>query len=91
MGRQVIFSLAYEKRLIRDLAKIPIDERKVIKRRLEWLADNVLEISHYRLRGAEFKGVYRLRISNWRVFYRIDFNIEKIIVLSVKDRKDAYK
>ncbi len=85
------FSLVYEKQFTRDLAKIPINERRMLKQRLEWLAVNVLEIRHYNLRGAELKGIYRFRIANWRVFYKIDFDGEKIIVLSVKDRKDAYK
>ncbi|MBC8204788.1 type II toxin-antitoxin system RelE/ParE family toxin [bacterium] len=85
------FSLIYEKRFIRDLVNIPVDERRMLKRRLEWLAENVYNIRHYNLRGMEFKEMYRFRIANWRIFYRIDFNSEKIIVLSLKDRKDAYR
>jgi addiction module RelE/StbE family toxin len=87
----VSFSLIYEKRFIRDLVKISINDRRMLKRRLEWLAENALEIRHYNLRGAEFRGMYRFRIANWRVFYKINFDAEKIVVLSVKDRKDAYK
>ena len=85
------FSLLYEKRFKRDLMKVPFDDRITLKQKLEWLADNVYNIRHFNLRGAEFKGIYRLRIANWRVFYRIDYESEKIIVLSVKDRKNAYR
>ena len=85
------FRLLYEKRFSDDLRKLQTQDKALVRKKLEWLKDNVIEAKHTRLKGQEFKGVYRLRITNWRVFYRLDFKQKTIYVLSIKDRKEAYK
>ena len=40
---------------------------------------------------AEFDKVYRYRIGDFRLFYTIDDTKKVVIILSIDNRKDAYK
>ncbi len=85
------YRLLYERRFIRDLMVVPPSERDGIRSRLEWLAENATTIGHTPLREPRFKGVFRLRIGRWRIFYQIDHKQERIIILCIIDRKEAYR
>jgi len=43
-----------------------------------------------KLKG-EYKEVYRFRIGDYRLFYKIDEQESMIFVLSIENRRDAYK
>jgi mRNA interferase RelE/StbE len=43
-----------------------------------------------KLKG-EFEGLYRYRVGNSRLFYKIDNNQVLVVILDIDDRKDAYK
>ncbi len=43
-----------------------------------------------KLKG-EFEGIYRYRIGDNRIFYKIENDKVLIIVLDISDRKDAYR
>ena len=43
-----------------------------------------------KLKG-EFEGIYRYRIGDNRIFYKIENDKVLIIVLDISDKKDAYK
>ncbi|MDP8208844.1 MAG: type II toxin-antitoxin system RelE/ParE family toxin [Candidatus Electryonea clarkiae] len=85
------YRLLYERRFVGDLEIVPVSEQAGIERRLKWLSENVLIISHSPLKGKRFEGVFKIRISRWRIFCRLDHKQETIYVLSIKDRKDAYR
>lgn len=85
------FRLVYEKRFVDDLQKIETKAKLRIKNKLEWLAESVHNSRHTLLKGEEFKDVFKLRIGNWRVFYKIDFKDEIIYIITIIDRKEAYK
>jgi len=87
----VPFKLVYEKRFINDLRNVDKKDKLRIKNKLEWLADNIYNTRHIMLKGDEFQDVFKLRIGNWRVFYKLDYNAAIIYVLTVMDRKEAYK
>ena len=40
---------------------------------------------------SEFEGIYRYRIGDNRIFYKIENDKVLIIVLDISDRKDAYR
>ena len=85
------FKLVYEKRFINDLNSVENKDKSRIKTKLEWLAENIKRRKRTALKGEEFKNVFKLRVGNWRVFYKIDYHSETIFVLSVMDRKEAYR
>ena len=43
-----------------------------------------------KLKG-EYKEIYRFRIGDYRIFYRIDENESIIFIINIENRKDAYK
>lgn len=43
-----------------------------------------------KLKG-EFEGLYRYRVGNYRIFYKIENDKILVIILDIDDRKDAYK
>ncbi|NQU05522.1 MAG: type II toxin-antitoxin system RelE/ParE family toxin [Calditrichaeota bacterium] len=85
------YKLLYSRKFKSDLSKVQTKDKARVKNRLIWLAENVHTIKHTPLRAAELKGTYRLRISNWRIFYKFDHKISTIYILSIKDRKEAYR
>ncbi len=55
-----------------------------------------LELTYYsnkynisKLKGQEY--TYRARLSNYRIFYFVDFRNKEITILYIKSRKRAYK
>ena len=38
-----------------------------------------------------FKGHRRLRVSDYRIVYRIDSNSKTVIIVAIKHRKDVYE
>lgn len=40
--------------------------------------------------SGEFEGLYRYRIGNYRLFYKIDKGRVIVFILTIKQRKDAY-
>ena len=43
-----------------------------------------------KLKG-DFEGLYRYRVGNYRIFYKIENNQVLVIILDIDDRKDACK
>jgi len=43
-----------------------------------------------KLKG-DYKEIYRFRISDYRIFYKIDENESIIFIINIENRKDAYK
>lgn len=55
------------------------------------LRDNPFFGSNIKKLKGEFEGLYRYRIGNYRLFYKIENAKILIIILDIDDRKDAYK
>jgi mRNA interferase RelE/StbE len=43
-----------------------------------------------KLKG-EYKEIYRYRIGNFRIFYKVSEETVIVFILNIEDRKDAYK
>jgi mRNA interferase RelE/StbE len=43
-----------------------------------------------KLKG-EYREIYRFRIGDYRLFYKIDETAFIIFIINIEDRKDAYK
>jgi mRNA interferase RelE/StbE len=55
-----------------------------------WLADTFLEHTPVSL-GGKFKGLYKLRVGDWRVVYEIDHRRKALVVNFVDHRSKIYK
>lgn len=74
----------------RDLHKLDHLARRRIIEKLEWLSGNFESTFPLNLRG-EFSDFYKLRIGDWRVFYRVDWRGKLITVVYVARRDKAYR
>ena len=84
------WNLAFNEEADRDLSGLDKFVRKRVIEKLEWLEKNFSEISPVVL-TADYRNFFKLRVGDWRVFYKIDWNKNIIIVCYIDHRNKAYK
>ena len=73
-----------------DLIRIDrIIQRRIVEK-LEWLGQNFESVIPSVLTG-EFRDFYKLRVGDWRVFYKTDRSHKRIVVCYIDRRDKAYK
>ena len=73
----------------RALAALPKDVQKRIARRIDALAENPRPPGVKVLQGGE--GFLRLRISDYRVIYRIEESRLVVLVVKIGHRREVYR
>lgn len=84
------WSLRFHDDAEHELASLdrPVAER--IAEKLRWLSDNADEVRHLPLRFP-LTGLYKLRVGDWRVLYRL-LNDERVVfVVSLGHRSEVYE
>lgn len=66
----------------------PVSYRILI--RLKWLSVNMDGTQHRPL-AAKFKGMYKLRVGDYRILYSVDHARKLLLVHRVGHRRDIYK
>ncbi len=74
----------------KDLSRLDKSVARRIVERLQWLGSNALSISHKALTGP-LAGLYKLRVGNYRILYRLEYDAEVIVVEFIGHRSDVYK
>lgn len=70
--------------------KIPIERRDQIKEALKELKDPLPGGNKKEVKGST-KTVYRLRVSDFRILYEIDFNQKEVLVFNILTAEQAHK
>ncbi len=83
-----MYSIVFKKSFAKDLSLLPKFLDTKIKQFLEQLKTNPYE-KCIKLKG--FKQIYRLRLGDYRLLYKIDDNEKLITLLAIAHRKDIYK
>ena len=69
--------------------------RKIYKKISDYvypqLRENPFFGSNIKKLKGDFEGLYRYRVGNYRIFYKIVNDQVLVIILDIDDRKDAYK
>ena len=73
-----------------DLEKLDRSLQKRIVEKLDWLQNNFDKIIPLALTG-EWRGFFKLRIGDWRVVYKIEWDQNSIIVYIIDQRDKIYK
>ena len=73
-----------------DLSRLDRTVAQQVLDRLRWLADNAESVRHKALTG-QLKGVFSLRIGNYRALYNYDRTERRIIVHFVRHRSEVYR
>ncbi len=74
---------------IKESEKIPKKQKEQIRREIELLQNNSRPFGVKKLKGQE--DFFRIRIGNYRVLYTINEKYKEIRILSILDRKEAYR
>jgi mRNA interferase RelE/StbE len=72
-----------------DLRKLDAKIGRRIFKKLQWLAANAEEVSHFALTG-QWSGFYRYRIGDYRAIYELDTNGQLLIVAVIGHRREVY-
>jgi mRNA interferase RelE/StbE len=73
----------------KELNRLPTQQRKRVEAAIVALAEIPRPNGCRKLQGID--DVYRIRVGNYRVIYRIYDNELVVLVVSVGDRKDIYR
>lgn len=82
------YRIDYDIDLDKSLAKIPKRDSKLIKEKIESLANDPRPNGSIKLTGTE---LYRIRYGNYRIIYKIFDDRLVVLILDVNGRKDVYK
>jgi mRNA interferase RelE/StbE len=65
--------------------------KKIIEDIYPILKNNPYFGSNIKKLKGEYKDIYRFRIGDYRLFYKIDEHNDLLFILNIENRKDAYK
>ncbi|OGX38147.1 MAG: hypothetical protein A3C53_02945 [Omnitrophica WOR_2 bacterium RIFCSPHIGHO2_02_FULL_68_15] len=83
-----MYTLAYDRRVEKDLRRIPRDQQSRILHRTEQLA---IQPRHPQVEKLVGRDGYRLRVGDYRVLFTIDDQLKRVTVYRVKPRGEAYR
>ncbi len=83
-----MYSLAYDRRIEKDLRRIPAQQRRFILHRIEQLSVDPRRPQVEKLTGV---AGYRLRVGDYRVLFTIDDRSKRLIVYRILHRREAYR
>ena len=74
-----------------DLVQLDNTVRSRLLDKLEWMGDNAELLRHEALQGDEWRGCYRYRVGDYRIIYRLQQATNRLIILRVVHRREAYR
>lgn len=85
------YKLLFLREAAEEFKKLDKAVQRIVKEKLEILAQNpeLLKNNIKPLKG-KYKGLYRLRVGNYRVIYRLDKEEITILVIRIGHRRDIY-
>ena len=84
-----MYQIFYEKKIFKDLDKIPAYDVKKIKEVFQDLSKNPFPSGTKKISGKD--NLYRLQQGDYRILYSPSTKEKQIHILLVKNRKDSYK
>ena len=85
------YSLEFESRASRDLSRLDSRVAQRVRAALTRMAENADAVRHRALTGPRYRGLFRLRMGDYRAIYEIDRGSQLITVLRVEHRREAYR
>ena len=85
----MIFRIELIKAAVRDLTAVPKPMLKRLDACILGLADDPLPSGVKKLRDGD--GLYRVRVSDYRIIYRIEQEILTVLVVKIGHRREVYR
>jgi len=85
------YKLLFLKEAVEEFKKLDKAIQRIIKEKLELLAQNPQALrNNIKPLKEEYKGLYRLRVGNYRVIYKVDNDQLIILVIRIGHRGNIY-
>ncbi len=84
-----MYQLTYEKRILKDLNKIPNIDVERINEAFKELSFNPTPVGCKKLSGKP--DLFRVRQGDYRIVYTIDHKEKEVRIILVRHRKEAYR
>jgi len=85
-----MYSLFYEKRVFKDLDKIPKNDAEKIAAAASHLKQNPFPVNKYK-KLAGGSNLYRIRQGDYRIIYTVDSSQKHINIILIRHRKESYR
>lgn len=85
----MIYVLRYEKRVLKDMDRIPEKDLIRIDKTIQALALQPHPVGVKKLIGEE--NLYRVRQGDYRVIYTVDRKTGVVSILGIRNRREAYR
>jgi len=86
-----MYTLEFLPSAVKELKKLDRVAQKKIKEKLELLIENLDDLkNNIKALKGEYSGLFRLRVSDYRVIFRVEEERIVITILRVGHRKDIY-
>ncbi len=85
----MIYLLRYEKRVLKDMDRIPEKDLIRIDKTIQALAIQPHPVGVKKLVGEE--NLYRVRQGDYRVIYTVDQKAGVVSILGIRNRREAYR
>jgi mRNA interferase RelE/StbE len=84
------YSIRIRKQALKELADLPTKQSLKVEAAIDNLADNPRPVGCKKLKG-EHDFVWRIRVGDYRVLYKIEDEIKVIEVGKIGNRKNVYE
>jgi mRNA-degrading endonuclease RelE of RelBE toxin-antitoxin system len=81
------FAVVYKHGLERKVRTLPPKVKRGIKKKIDWLAENVFEIKHAPIIGSDF---FSLHYGQYRIAYDIGWTNQVITIVEIDKHDDTY-
>lgn len=85
-----MYRLAFVPGVEDDLKRLDRPIRQRILRKTQWLAEHADELPHEPL-SRQWAGMYKLRVSDYRVVYGLDHDQRVVTVHAIGHRREVYR
>jgi mRNA interferase RelE/StbE len=83
------YSIVYKPSVEKDLRSLPRSTVTRVIKQIDTLKDN--PISRYSVKLTGSKGLYRIRVGDYRVVYGVDQDAKQVTIHYVRHRREVYR
>jgi mRNA interferase RelE/StbE len=84
------YRISIRKQALKELENLPLKESRKVAAAIDELSQNPRPDGCKKLKG-EHEFIWRIRVGDYRVLYKIEDEIKVVEVGKISDRKDVYK
>ena len=75
----------------RDISRLDKAVAQRILNRIKWLAEHIDDVQLESLQGKRWKGLFKLRVGDYRILFTVNHNVKSLSVHLVGHRREIYE